>query len=211
METSNYPKTGEGRAAAMQKKIGELQRANPNLSYDDAWVTANASPDMAEIVGAMQHPAAQTANGDVIDITHSAVWAAINAAEKVLHAHSNSSNETKRILAGHELFAPLYRYLGVHPEQTENSVAGAAAEHYRRITDERSANAANAAETTDAQGRSAMIQTELAKLMKDSGCTYDEAWDVLRKRPDTKAVIDAMEDPTKATHDAWGNKIDQWG
>jgi len=54
----------EARSYALQRKVRQLMRENEGMSYDDAWRTANALPEMAPIVDAMEKPA-QTSNASL--------------------------------------------------------------------------------------------------------------------------------------------------
>lgn len=45
------------RAFILQDKVKNLMRDDPSISYDQAWRTANALPEMAPIIAAMKKPA----------------------------------------------------------------------------------------------------------------------------------------------------------
>ena len=48
--------TPEHRSFLLQEEVKKLMRADRSMSYDEAWRTANALPEMAPVVAAMANP-----------------------------------------------------------------------------------------------------------------------------------------------------------
>ena len=113
-------------------------RENEGMSYDTAWTTANALPELAQVVEAMKRPVA-------LERSSVAEAALLEMARQLVNKHDSTANATPRT-------------------------------------------------PCTAEERNAVIQTAISQHM-GAGKTYDDAWQIVKKHPETKALFDAMKNP----------------
>jgi hypothetical protein len=111
------PTTPQQRSVLVQNKIADIMRANPTLTYDEAWRTCNASTDMKGVFVAMQRatPNAESDTGTALDTIadqylYKCVSAALSAANGALAHHVGGLEKSWEELQANPMFAPLVKY-----------------------------------------------------------------------------------------------------
>ena len=137
MDLSNYDlKNPSHRALAMQEKVRQLQAGG--MEYDEAWSTANAAPEMGDVVAAMKTTAADV--DSLVDdlsaiLTNGMVWSAISELEKSLN--EKGFLDARSTIEQNDLFRPLVEYKS-RQKETGNTANAAGIVITRRQTNAKS-------------------------------------------------------------------------
>lgn len=170
--------TADQRRFLLNDFVNKLRRENPGMSYDTAFRTANAAPEMKPIVDAMHQPADMTADENLterlaIKWETEALGAALQAVRISLQKVFPDKVET--ILRESKTFAPLL----VRLDALQNGAAT-------------TANAGT--DPNPARTAAAKFGGLVQEAARARGIGYEQAWQAMKaERPELWAAINAGE------------------